>query len=179
MIAQETIMQSSASKENTQRKIFIEKLVLSMGARADVLIKAKKLLEFLTQSKAHITTSKKRIPDFDLSPGLEVGAIVTIRDQKAIELLKLLLGAIENKLKKKQISENHFSFGIEEYIEIPGVEYRRDIGILGFNVTVVFARKGLRVKRKKIKMGNLPKKQYVSQIEIIQFMEDRFKTIIA
>ena len=77
---------------------------------------------------------------------------------------------------ESQVSENHFSFGIKEYIEIPGTEYQRDIGIRGFNVTVVFARPGMRVKIKKIKSGKVSKKQYVPREEIIKFMEDGFQT---
>ena len=86
------------------------------------------------------------------------------------------MGAVDNKLKKKQVSDNHFSFGIEEYIEIPGMEYHREIGIKGLNATVVFARPGGRVRLKKIKSGRVPKKQHVKKEEIIKYMEDVFKT---
>ena len=65
--------------------------------------------------------------------------------------MKRLLVSIENKLKKSQFKDNHFSFGIKEYLEIPGMEYQRDIGILGLDVTVVFKRKGKRVKERKWK----------------------------
>ena len=81
----------------------------------------------------------------------------------------------ENVLKKKQVSENNFSFGIKEYIEIPGMEYQREIGVMGFDVTVVFKRTGRRVKLKKIKRGRIPKRQIISKEEIIKFMEDNFQ----
>ncbi|MEK6892976.1 MAG: 50S ribosomal protein L5 [Nanoarchaeota archaeon] len=162
--------------ENPMRKIFIEKVLLSAGATGDNLLKAKKLLEILSSSKAQIIASTKRIPDFGISPGLEVGTRVTLRGDKATELLKRLLSAIDNKIKKKQVVENNFSFGVKEYIEIPGMEYQRDIGIRGFNVNVVFIRKGIRISLKKIKSSKIPKKQRVSKKEIIKFMEDNFKT---
>lgn len=164
------------SKENVMRSIFIEKVVLSAGATGDDLVKEKKLLELVSGNKAQVIASTKRIPDFGVRPGLEVGTRVTVRDKAAIDMLKRLLGAIDNKLKKKQVSENHFSFGIEEYIEIPGIEYQRDIGIRGFNVTVVFNRAGFRIKLKKIKFGKLPKKQRIKKEEIINYMEEVFKT---
>jgi large subunit ribosomal protein L5 len=162
--------------ENSMRDIFIEKVVLSCGATGQELEKAEKLIEFLSGMKAQIIASQKRIPDFNVRPGLEVGTRVTIRGEKAIQLLRRFLAAEDNKLKEKQISENHFSFGIKEYIEIPGVEYQRDIGIRGLNITVDFARAGLRTKRKKIKAGHIPRKQFISKEEIIQYMEDNFKT---
>ena len=158
------------------RAVKIEKLVLSCGAVGDDLVKAKRLIELLSKRKAQVIASQKRIPDFDVRPGLEVGTRVTIRGKDAAELLRRLLAAEDNLLKRKQISENHFSFGIKEYIEIPGIEYQRDIGIRGLNVTVVFIRAGVRVQRKKIKSGILPKKQFVSKAEIIKYMEDNFKT---
>lgn len=158
------------------RAVFIEKVIVSAGATAENLVKAKKLLELVTAKKAQIVTTQKRIPDFDVRPGLEVGTRVTLRNKAALEVLRRLLGAIENRMSKKQVSQNHVSFGIEEYIEISGIEYQRDIGIRGFNTTIVFARRGLRVKRKKIKAGSIPGKQYVSPEEIINYMGEHFKT---
>ena len=76
------------------------------------------------------------------------------------------------------MTQNSFSFGVHEYIEIPGVEYQRDIGIRGLNVTVSFLRAGFRVKRKKIKSSKIPKKQFVTVEEIIKYMEEHFKTKI-
>jgi large subunit ribosomal protein L5 len=162
--------------ENPMRQIRIEKVILSSGATGDDLAKARKLLEFISKGKAQIVASAKRIPEFNVRPGLEVGTRVTLRGEKAIDLLKKLLGAIDNELPQKQVSENHFSFGIKEYIDIPGVEYQRDIGIRGFNITVVFTRRGTRVKVKKIKRGRLPKKQFIPKEEIIGFMKEAFKT---
>jgi len=161
--------------ENIMQKIKIEKVVLSIGGVADDLEKGFKLLELLTKRKPARIKSIKRIPSWSVRPGLEVGAVVTMR--KGInEFLKRLLVSIDNILRKKQISENNFSFGIKEYIEIPGAEYSRDIGIIGLDVTVVFKRSGRRVKLRKIKRGKIPKKQIISKEEIIKFMEDNFET---
>ena len=160
---------------NPMREIKIEKVVLSAGGTGDDLEKGVKLLKLLTGKKPAKMKSKKRIPSLGVRPGLEVGAVVTLR-KNAEEFLKKMLMAESNSLKKKQISENNFSFGVKEYIEIPGVEYERDIGIMGFDVTVVFKRTGRRVKLKKIKRGKVPKKQSISKEEIIKFMEEKFQT---
>jgi len=162
--------------KNPMRKVKIEKIILSAGATGDDLAKAKKLLEMVSSKKAQILTSTKRIPEFDVRPGLEVGTRVTLRGKEAIDILKRLLSAISNEIKIKQVSDNHFSFGIKEYIEIPGMEFQRDIGIMGLDVTVVFKRTGRRVKLRKVKTGKIPKRQVISQEEIIKFMEDNFQT---
>ena len=162
-------------KMNKMEEISIEKVVLSVGATGDNLEKGVKLLKMLTEKKPAKMKSRKRIPSLGVRPNLEVGAMVTLRKNTA-EILKRLLATRENTLKKSQVSENSFSFGVKEYIEIPGIEYQRDIGILGFDVTVAFKRAGKRVKLKKIKQGRIPRRNYIRKEEIIKFMEEKFKT---
>lgn len=161
--------------ENIMRKIKIEKMVLNVGGTAEVLEKGVKLLKIITKKNPAKMKSRKRIPSWGVRPNLEVGAVVTLR-KNFEELLRGLLVTIDNTLKKKQISENNFSFGIPEYIEIPGMEYQRDIGIMGFDVTLVFKRSGRRVKIKKVMAGKIPSRQKISKEEIIKFMEENFKT---
>ena len=165
--------------ENVMREVNIEKLVLTVRGVKEELDKGVKLLEKISKRKPARRSTHKRIPGFGIRPGLEIGAKVTLRGKEAIELLKRLLAAIENRLKEKQIAPNHFSFGIKEYIEIPGEEYDRDIGMKGFEATVVFSRKGKRTAVKKIKQGKSPLKQIVSKDEIIKYMEDNFGTDIS
>jgi large subunit ribosomal protein L5 len=161
--------------ENIMRKIKIEKVVLSVGGTGENLEKGVQLLTLLTKRKPAKMISRKRIPTLGVRPKLEVGAVVTLR-KNSEEFLKKALIAIDNVLKNSQISENNFSFGIKEYIEIPGTEYQRELGILGLDVTVVFKRTGKRVGLKKIKKGKIPKKQIISKEEIIKFMEENFQT---
>lgn len=163
---------------NVMTKPQIRRVVLSAGATGQDLVKAKKLLDMLTKKHAHIIKAgpKRRIPELGVKPGLELGTRVTLRGEEALAVLRRLLGAIENTIPKKNVAPNHFSFGIKEYIDIPDMEYIREIGIRGFNTTVVFERPGVRVKHKKIKRGRLPAKQHVSPQEIIDYMGESFKT---
>lgn len=162
-------------ENNPMREIKIEKVVLGVGGTAEQLEKGAKLLGLLTGRKPSKRKSKKRIPSLGVRPGLEIGAMVTIRKNPEV-ILKRMLTAIDNKLRRKQIAENHFSFGLKEYIEVPGIEYQRDIGIMGFDVTVTFKRTGRRVGLRKAKASKMSKKQNVSKEEIIKFMEDNFNT---
>ena len=162
-------------KENIMRTIKIEKVILGVGGTGEVLEKGVKIIERVSLKKSVRTKSQKRIPSLSVRPGLEVGAVITIRKNPE-EMLKRLLVAKENTLKKKQISENTFSFGIKEYIEIPGIDYQRDLGIIGFDVIVTLKRAGKRVKIKKIKRGKIPARQRITPEEIIKFMEENFQT---
>jgi len=162
-------------KENIMREIKIEKLILGVGGTGEVLEKGAKIIERVALKKPVRTKSKKRIPSLGVRPGLEVGAIITIRKNPE-EILKRLLAAKENILKRKQVSEDTFSFGIKEYIEIPGMDYQRDLGIIGFDVTVTLKRAGKRIRIKKIKRGKIPNRQRIPPEEIIKFMEENFQT---
>jgi large subunit ribosomal protein L5 len=158
-------------KENKMREIEIEKMVLNCGGTEDKLERSIRLLEMITGKKVYKVKATRRIPAFGISPGKISGCKVTLRDKKQImELLRRFLAAINNRISNKQVTENHVSFGIAEYIEIPGLEYDRDIGILGFEASIVFKRKGKRTKMKKIKQGKLPKKQNITKEEIIEFL---------
>ena len=162
---------------NPMKEVEMEKLVLNCGGTDDKLEKSVKLLKMITvDRKVYQTKSTKRIPAFGISPGKRSGCKVTIRDKKKIiDLLKRLFAALDNEIKKKQITENHVSFGIKEYIEVPGLEYDREIGILGFEASLVFKRKGKRVKMRKIKRGKYPKRQSVTKQEITDFLIKNFR----
>jgi len=164
-------------KENKMREIKIEKVVLNVGGTEDKLEKGFILLQKLSDKKPVKVKAKKRIPAWNVRPGLEVGTKVTLRGKEAVKILEKFLPAIDNTLKEKQIQDNFFSFGIPEYIEIPGVEYIREVGIMGLEVSVVFTRAGKRIEKKKIKRGKT-KRQDVKTEEIIDFMINKFKTNI-
>ncbi|OIO80522.1 hypothetical protein AUJ84_03135 [Candidatus Pacearchaeota archaeon CG1_02_32_132] len=165
-------------KDNVMRNARMTKMVISAGAVGPELDKAVKLLGIITGTKAQIIKSgpKRRIPAFNVKPDMPLGTRITLRGNKAKETLMRLLAGVGNRLRRSQVVENHFSFGIKEYIDVPSLEYNRDIGIRGFNVTVVFERAGVRVIKKKIKRGKLPRRHHVSPEEIIKFMEENFKT---
>jgi large subunit ribosomal protein L5 len=159
--------------ENIMRNVKLEKIVLNCGATDDKLVKSVKLLSILTNRKIKENISSKRIPSLGVRPGLKNGCTVTIRGKEKEALLKRLFGAVNNKIRRKQIAKNHFSFGIKEYLEIPDMEYQRDIGILGLDVTATFSRNGKRVNLKKCKRGKTPSKQDVTPDEIIDYLQNK------
>lgn len=169
-------MENKEKKQNSMKEIRMEKLVLNCGGTDDKLEKSVKLLKMITvDRKVYQTKSTKRIPAFGISPGKKSGCKVTIRNKKKIiDLLKRFFAALDNEINKKQIRENHVSFGIKEYIEVPGLEYDREVGILGFEASLVFKRKGKRVKMRKIKKGKYPKRQRVTEQEITDFLIKNF-----
>ena len=162
---------------NPMKEIKLDKVILNIGGVGDKLDKGVILLEAVSGKKAVRVKATKRIPTWNVRPGLEVGTKVTLRGEDALNMVKKLLPAIDNTLKEKQIQDNFFSFGIHEYIEIPGMEYIREVGIMGFEVSVVFSRAGKAVERKKVKRGKA-RRLVVSREEIEEYLITKFKTEI-
>ncbi len=162
--------------ENPMRKIKLDKITLNMGAgtEAENVEKAATLLAKISGGKPVKTTASKRIPTWKVRPGLPVGAMVTVRGKKARDLLAGLLKAVENKLKKESFTKNGFSFGVKEYIEIPGMKYDPKLGILGLEVAVSLKRAGFRVRRRKISQGRVGSKHEILAAEAWNWAVENF-----
>lgn len=170
------IQQTKAVAPNPMRKIRLEKITLNMGAGTETegVEKAFALLNKITGAKAVKTTASKRIPTWKVRPGLPVGAMIALRGKKAMDLLKLLFKAVENKIKKTSFTKNGFSFGVKEYIEIPGVKYDPKLGIMGLEVAVSLDRAGFHVKRRKIARSKIHSKHEISAEEARAWAQETF-----
>jgi len=159
------------------QKVRIEKITLNVGAGKDVakLDKGVLLIKTITGIEPVKTITSKRIPSWGLRPGLPIGAKLTLRKGPAVSVLKRLLEAKDNQLKEIQFdSAGNISFGIPEYIDIPGVAYNPDIGILGLEVCVTLEKPGFRIKRRRLERRKIPRKHTVSKSEALEFMKDCF-----
>ncbi|MBI2523397.1 50S ribosomal protein L5 [Candidatus Woesearchaeota archaeon] len=167
---------------NQMRGISVEKVTLNIGAGKDQakLEKGIKLIGGITGLKPVKTFTKKRIQEWGLRPGLAIGCKLTLRNKKALELLKRLLEAKDWTLSTSNMdNEGNISFGIREYIDVPGVKYDPDIGIMGFQVCITLKRKGFRVKNRAIKRAIIPKKHRINKQDAIDFMKNKFNMKIA
>ncbi|MFH1133157.1 MAG: 50S ribosomal protein L5 [Nanoarchaeota archaeon] len=161
---------------NTMRTLRIEKITLNIGTGKEVtkLDKALKLLEMITGAKPVKTVTKMRIPNWGLRPGLPIGCKVTVR-RGADELLRRLLEAINHRLAEKQFDEQgNVSFGIPEYLEIIGMKYVPEIGIMGLQACVTLERPGYRVKRRRVLACQPGKHHQITKAEAIAFMQSSF-----
>ncbi len=167
---------------NPMIKVRIEKVTLNIGSGKDMarLEKGMKLLKNITNNKPVKTITQKRIPTWGIRPGLPVGCKITLRGKKAMKLLPNLLYAKENTLKEKQF-DNHgnLSFGIPEYIDIEGIKYDPEIGIIGLEVCITLEKPGFRIKRRKIKnKKKISNRHRIKKNEAIEFMKKEFSVKI-
>jgi len=165
---------------NPMQQLRIEKVTLNIGAGTDQkkLEKGMKLLKNITGISPVRTFTSKRIPSWGLRPGLPIGCKLTIRKEKAKEILVRLLKAKDNRLKPEQVDkQGNISFGIHEYIDIPGVNYDPEIGVMGLEVCVSIEKPGYRIKRRKVRRGKIRKRHAVTKQETIEFMKKEFGVI--
>ncbi|MFH0832046.1 MAG: 50S ribosomal protein L5 [archaeon] len=165
---------SKKTQENPMRTIRIAEIVLNCGALGEKLERSIKLLKMISGKEPIITKGKKRLPAFGIRPGLPTGCKVTVKGAAAIVLLKRLLDAVSNQIPEKQICNGQLSFGIPEYIEIPGVQFLREIGILGLDVSINLVRAGSRIEQRKSKPGHVPLRHRITKQETKEFMQRTF-----
>lgn len=153
----------------------LEKVTLNVGVGSGGNVKidnAKKLLERITGVKPVATKAKKRNPSFNIRKGDLIGVKVTLRKEKALSVLKKCLEAVNFKLPLSCFdSHGNFSFGVHEYIELKGVKYDPEIGMMGFDVCVTLSKPGKRVALRRIKPARIPLKQRVSKSEAVEFVK--------
>ena len=161
---------------NKMKEIRIEKITFNVGAgeAGPKLDKSKNMLETVSGEHVVITRTHKRTT-FGGAKGRPIGVKVTIRGAKAKDMLKNLLQAVENRLKPSQFdSSGNFSFGIHEYIHIPGIKYDPEIGIMGLDVSVTLERPGYRVKKRMIRSAKIGKTHAITPPEAMEWMKKEF-----
>src|SRR5579875_1621453 len=169
--------ETKVASESTIHKTRIGKVVLNIGVgrSGEAIERARRVLEDLVHQKASFRKAKKSIRDFGIHKGEPIGMMVTLRGSKAMDILKLLFRARENRVPATAFDDyGNCSFGIREHIEIPGVRYSPDIGIFGMNVSAVLERPGYRVARRSRASGKIGKFHRVSRDEAIAFFKQNF-----
>ena len=157
--------------------IGIEKVTLNIGSGKDQtrLEKSIRLINNIAGRMPIKTFTKKRIQEWGLRPGLPIGCKLTLRKNFALDMLKRLLESKENTLKPNNFdNEGNVSFGINEYIDIPGVKYDPDVGIMGLQVCITLKRNGFRVKRRTLKRTEIPVRHRIKKDDAIDFMKNEF-----
>ncbi len=107
--------------------------------------------------------AKYTIRSFGIKRNEEIGTHVSVRGQKAEDLLKLGLKVKDNELKARNFSATgNFGFGIQEHIDL-GIKYDPNTGIYGMDFYVVLKRRGKRVAQRKRQTGRIGNFQKVTK----------------
>ena len=163
------------------KKISLEKVVLNMGLgkSGDIIIVAKKALDHISGKKSCARNAKETQREWGVRQGEPIGVAVTIRRDDARELLKRLLDAKGNQINGRAFDDfGNFSFGIKEHIDIPGVKYDPQVGILGLGISVTLTRPGYGIRKRSKHKASVGKNHIISNQEAKDYLVKEFGVTI-
>ncbi len=169
-------MKQKLKQENIMKNIRIGKVVINIGVgkSGEPIERAKKAIEEIAGQKPSERNAKDTIRDFGIHKGEPIGVMVTLRKEKAMEILKKLLAAKNNQVKGSSFDNfGNISFGIREHIDIPGIKYKPEIGIVGMDVAIVLERPGYRVSRRSRIPAKIGKEHRISKDDAIAFFKEK------
>ena len=152
-------------KEQPMLRPKIESVIInvSLGQAGNPLNRAKQIIEDLTGQTPVDTVAKNTWRAWGIRKNQSVGCKVTVKGQPAYELLMRLFHANGYQLKERSIARTgNFGFGIIEHINIPGMSYNPNLGIIGMDVVVQMSRAGYRVKLRQYKKNKISTKHTFS-----------------
>jgi len=149
----------------------LEKIVVSSGSgeamnNKKLLDATSKELGQITGQKVMKTKARKSIAGFKLREGMEIGAMVTLRQDRMYEFLDRLMNIALPRVKDfRGVSANAFdgngnySMGITEHIIFPEIDYDKIEKIFGLNVAIVTTAKTDMEARSLLKRLGMPFKK--------------------
>jgi large subunit ribosomal protein L5 len=135
--------------ENPMQAPRLEKVVVNMGLgeaiqNGKILDASIAQLAQITGQKPVVTKARKSIANFKLRQGQSIGAMVTLRGDRAYEFLDRLVNVALPRVRDfKGVSpkafdgKGNYTLGIREQIIFPEINYDQVERIKGLNVTVV------------------------------------------
>ena len=167
--------------ESPMKKISLEKVVLNMGIgkSGDVIDIAKKALEQISGKKPSTRNAKDTQREWGVRKGEPIGVAVTIRGNDAVVLLKRLLEAKGNSVNGRSFDNfGNYSFGINEHIDIPGVKYDPQIGILGLGISVTLTRPGYSIRKRSKHTASVGKSHIITNQEAKDYLTKEYGVTI-
>lgn len=123
-------------------------------------------------------SARLTIRSFGIRRNEKIACSVTVRGDKAMEILEKGLRVKEYELKASSFSEHGcFGFGINEHIDL-GIKYDPAVGIYGMNFNVHLARPGRRVQNRIRCRSSVGNKQRVGKDNAQKWFQTKFDGII-
>ena len=162
---------------SSMKKISVAKVVLNMGVgkSGEPVEKAKRALKHISGQQPSPRFAKATQRDWGVHKGEPIGVAVTIRNEQAILLIKRLFAAKGNQMKGSSFDNfGNLSFGIKEHIDIPGVKYDPQDGILGLDVSISLTRPGFSIRLRSKHKASIGRTHIITSEEAKAFLTHEF-----
>jgi large subunit ribosomal protein L5 len=143
------------------------KVVINMGlgkafANPKLLDSACAELETITGQKAVKTKARKSVSNFKIREGMEIGARVTLRDQRMWEFLDRFINVALPRIRDfrglptRMSGAGDYTLGLKDQLIFPEIEYDKVDEARGMNVTIVTSANNDEEGRELLSMLGMP-----------------------
>lgn len=172
---EKALVKSWESQPMRKPRIHKVSVNFSVGASGPVLEKARTLCERITNQNPADGRAKESVRGFGIRKHEPIAVFTTLRGELARDFLKKAFWAIEDKISSSKFDRyGNLSFGLDEHLKLPNIKYDPQIGVHGFNTTVVLERPGFRTKRRRLRAKKIPTRHKITKEESITFFKHEF-----
>merc|ERR1711987_32 len=166
--------------DNVMRKVICDKLIINIavGESGDRLTKAVRVLQQLSDQQPVENKARYTVRTFGIRRNEKIATHVTVRGEKAMDLIERGLKITDYEISAKHFSETgNFGFGVNEHIDL-GLKYDPGTGIYGMDFFIVLRRPGFNVAKKKRKRGRLAPGHRVTKEDAMEWVRQTFNAEI-